>query len=105
MPSTPQQKLQAQAQTWLNRAGMAYQQKKNFLADQALSRMWAYQRDLATLNETSEPPYPEAAEEFFKDKFGPAPGADDSPSLVPKRPYPSAGAGEIALPLPNPAEE
>ena len=95
--------LRVQAVTWLKRAEMAYQQKNTFLSNRPLAQMWLYEKSYATLNGDPEPSYPADAEEFFKDKFGPDP--DSSPSLVPRRPYPSSGAGEISLPLPSVEDE
>jgi len=99
-------------ETWMNRAAMAYQQKNMELAKQALDRRWQFQIKLAELEGTQRPDPPDDPEEYFKglDRGSPRGGGPnrwpygsdpDNPARVPKRPLPTAGAGEVALPLPD----
>jgi hypothetical protein len=105
----PQQKLKHQIDIWLNRALMAYQQDKMDLTKTALDKRWEYQKALAELEGSPPPPAPEDPKRFFRDwdqgpGFGRKGRDPDQPAPVPLRPYPAAGAGEIALPLPESSE-
>jgi hypothetical protein len=111
--ATPK-KAKEQVETWLNRAAMAYEMGNLELSEQALMRRWQYQKLLSELEGTELPELPKKPEEFFRgwDRGNPNPKGDgpgfgprrydpDQPAPVPRRPLPNAGAGEIALPLPE----
>lgn len=95
--------LNRKMETWLNRAAMAYQQTYMDLAAQALERRWQFQKELAVLLGEAEPPHPPSPEEFFRDRGsgGTSKGDPNTPSRVPRIPYPSFGAGALALPEPT----
>jgi len=105
-----EQKIQCQIDIWLNRALMAYHQGRMDLTKTALDARWEYQKKLALLEGTDPPPPPPDPEDFFRglggdSGRGPRKRDPDQPAPVPLRPYPSAGAGEIALPLSESNEE
>lgn len=95
--------LNRQIKTWLNRAHMAYLQRNIELTKRALDRRWQFQKKLALILSTPEPPYPSEPDVFFKDFGfgGPSKGEPDSPSRIPLNPLPFAGAGAVALPEPE----
>jgi hypothetical protein len=96
-------RLRDQIETWLNRAAMAYQMNHDELSKQALHYRWEYQKQLALLEGTEPPEAPQEPEDFFRgwDRGGPRKRDPDQPAPVPRRPLPNAGAGEIALPIPE----
>ena len=102
-------KLKDQADTWFNRAAMAYQGNRMDLAKQALARRWDYLEKISKLEGTMPPELPPDPEQFFRDWRGggnyPGPGPKgrdpNQPAGVPRRPLPTVGAGEVALPLAN----
>jgi hypothetical protein len=111
------EKLKERIVTWLNRAAMAYEQNNIDLSKQALYRRWQCQRELAELEGTEPPEPPKEPDDYFKglDRgnwkpqsgdpgFGPSGRDPDQPAPVPRRPLPTAGAGEVALPLPEKSE-
>ncbi len=108
-PESELQKALKQAETWRNRAAMAWQQNNRDLTQQALTRMWQYQVAAARLEGNDPPDGPPEPEDIFRG-WDPPPGGDRpwrpyDPSRVPRNPLPSSGAGEIALPRPKSNEE
>ena len=85
-----------QISTWFKRAELAYQQKNTDLSKMCLQRRWQYQNELATQEGTAPPEESREPEYYFgrEERGGP-----EQPALVPRQPHPSAGAGEIALPI------
>jgi hypothetical protein len=113
-PDAKPEEVKAQIETWLNRAAMAYQQHNIDLSKVALMRRWQYQELLAELEGTEPPELPQEPEYYFGRSdggspnpqgggpgFGPRRRDPDQPAPVPRRPLPNAGAGEVALPLPE----
>jgi len=101
---------QERASTWRNRALMARQQNNEELAQQALERMRRYEAEAAHLLKKSPPNDKDIPNEDVDRGDDPEPGIDYpgnppwrpyDPSRVPKKPLPSSGAGEVAMPLPE----
>ncbi|MFA7338894.1 MAG: hypothetical protein WC028_19060 [Candidatus Obscuribacterales bacterium] len=95
---------------WFERAAIAYEKDAVALSKDALLRWWQYRFALAELEGTEPPEQPKAPIYYFawredskhSSSFYRRPGSDpDQPALVPLRPRPDAGAGEIELPLPE----
>lgn len=95
---------------WFGRAAEAYEKDAVALSKDALLRWWQYRFALAELEGTELPEQPKAPIYYFAwredskhtSSFYRRPGSDpDQPALVPLRPRPDAGAGEIELPLPD----
>lgn len=108
------EKAREQATTWRNRAMMARQQNNEDLVKQALMMMWKYQAAAAKLQGKEPPPEPDDIP--FDLGFGDEPGLDEQsgcdppwrpydPSRVPKKPLPSSGGSELALPEPDSNDE
>ncbi len=102
--------LRNRAYTWRNRAQMARQQNNEDLVQQALERMWQCQVKAAELQGKSHPPRPDEIPSDLDMGDDADPGIDNKghppwrpydPSRVPKKPLPSSGGGEVALPLPK----
>lgn len=89
-----------QAQTWRNRAAMAWQMRNLELVEQALNRMWQYQ--VAAVNiEGKEPPEKPNPETYFKDRGDEPPWRPYDPSRVPLRPAPSSGESSNSVRPPH----
>ena len=99
---------------WFERAAEAYEKDSIALSKDALLRWWQYRHALAELEGTEPPEQPKAPIYYFAwredskhtSSFYRRPSSDpDQPALVPLRPRPYAGAGEIELPLPESPQE
>lgn len=95
---------------WFERAAEAYEKDSIALSKDALLRWWQYRYELAELEGTQPPEKQKAPIYYFAWREGPKhsssfyrrPDSDpDQPALVPLRPRPDAGAGEIELALPE----
>lgn len=78
---------------WHNRAFKEFFTGDREAAKLYLGFKWYYQSRLAEIDGTDPPPLPEDNDWPF------------DPSRVPRKPHPYAGAGEVALPLPEPSRE
>lgn len=101
---------QERASTWRNRALMARQQNNEDLAQQALARARQYEAEAAYLQKKAPPGPTDVPRDDVDKGDDPDPGIDYpddrpwrpyDPSRVPKKPLPSSGAGEVAMPLPE----
>ncbi|HIA55409.1 MAG TPA: hypothetical protein EYN91_25550 [Candidatus Melainabacteria bacterium] len=101
---------QERASTWRNRAQMARQQNNEDLAQQALARARQYEAEAAYLQKKAPPEPKDISNDDVDRGDDPDPGIDYpgnppwrpyDPSRVPKKPLPSSGAGEVAMPLPE----
>lgn len=89
---------------------MAWQQRNLDLTEQALTRMWRFQVAAARIEGKEPPEKPPDPETYFGGGEGESRGVDRpwppfDPSPVPRKPMPSSGAGEVALPLPENGDE